>query len=106
MSLLERGPGGTIRTLRLLKVGALLLPALLFSLAAWKDRSEILAREAGDGVKLVALLNEQAEHLFSGHEIILDIVVEHMRDRGWDSIPTDLLHESYVRLLDWRVVRW
>ena len=23
---------------------------------------------------------------------------------GWQ--PTDLLHESYVRLLDWRVVRW
>ncbi len=26
------------------------------------------------------------------------------RAAGWQ--PTDLLHESYVRLLDWRVVRW
>jgi RNA polymerase sigma-70 factor (ECF subfamily) len=26
------------------------------------------------------------------------------RAGGWQ--PTDLLHESYVRLLDWRVVRW
>jgi signal transduction histidine kinase len=85
-----------IRVLRLLKIGALILPALLFTLAAWKDRSEILAREEDDGVKLVALLTEQAEHLLSGHEIILDIVVEHMRDRGWDAIPTDLLHELEV----------
>ena len=26
--------------------------------------------------------------------------------RGANWQPTDLLHESYVRLLDWRVVRW
>jgi RNA polymerase sigma-70 factor (ECF subfamily) len=26
------------------------------------------------------------------------------RAAGWQ--PTDLVHESYVRLLDWRVVRW
>ena len=82
--------------LRLLKIGALLLPALLFTLAAWRDRSDIVAREEEDGSKLVALLKEQAEHLLSGHEIILDIVVEHMRDRGWDAVPTDLLHELEV----------
>src|SRR5215472_7076159 len=93
---LERGVSGMIRMLRLLKIGAILLPALLFTLAAWRDRSDIITREEDDGVKLVALLNEQAEHLLSGHEIILDIVVEHMRDRGWDSVPTDLLHELEV----------
>jgi signal transduction histidine kinase len=92
----ERGVSGMIRMLRLLKIGAILLPALLFTLAAWRDRSDILTREEDDGVKLVALLNEQAEHLLSGHEIILDIVVEHMGDRGWDSVPTDLLHELEV----------
>ena len=92
----QRGVIGMIRMLRLLKIGAILLPALLFTLAAWRDRSDILTREEDDGVKLVALLNEQAEHLLSGHEIILDIVVEHMRDRGWDSVPTDLLHELEV----------
>ena len=90
-----------IRMLRLLKIGALILPALLFTLAAWKDRSEILAREEDDGVKLVALFGEQAEHLLSGHEILLDIVVEHMRDRGWDEVPTDLLHE--VEVIDTRL---
>jgi signal transduction histidine kinase/CheY-like chemotaxis protein len=92
----EKGHSGTIRMLRLLKIGALLLPALLFTLAAWRDRSDILMREENDGVKLVALLNEQAEHLLSGHEILLDIVVEHMRDRDWDEVPTDLLHELEV----------
>jgi signal transduction histidine kinase len=96
MTLSEKGHSGTIRMLRLLKVGALLLPALLFTLAAWRDRSDILSREEDDGVKLVALLNEQAEHLLSGHEIILDIVVEHMRDRDWNAVPTDLLHELEV----------
>ncbi len=96
MALLQQDPSGTIRMLRLLKIGALLLPALLFTLAAWRDRSDIVAREEEDGSKLVALLKEQAEHLLSGHEIILDIVVEHMRDRGWDAVPTDLLHELEV----------
>jgi signal transduction histidine kinase len=96
MALLEGDYSGAIRILRLLKIGALLLPALLFTLAAWRDRSDIVAREEDDGNKLVALLKEQAEHLLSGHEIILDIVVEHMRDRGWGAVPTDLLHELEV----------
>jgi len=94
--LLERGPSGIIRVLRLLKVVALVLPALLFTLAAWKGRSDILAQEENDGAKLVALLTEQAGRLLNDHEIILDIVVEHMRNRGWDAIPTDLLHELEV----------
>jgi RNA polymerase sigma-70 factor, ECF subfamily len=39
-------------------------------------------------------LREMARRLLAGER----------RAAGWQ--PTDLLHETYVRLLDWRVVRW
>jgi signal transduction histidine kinase len=98
MSVAENGPGGSVRLLRRLMVVALLAPAILFAAAAWKDRSAILDRAEDDGVKIVALFQEQAENLLKGHEIILDLVVDRVRDRDWDTIQssTDLLREPEV----------
>jgi hypothetical protein len=71
MRLSENGPGGTIRVLRWLAVVALLLPALLFGAAAWKDRLAILENAEDGGVKIAALFHEQAGNLFIGHEMTL-----------------------------------
>jgi RNA polymerase sigma factor (TIGR02999 family) len=37
-------------------------------------------------------------------EIAARILADERRADGWQ--PTDLVHETYLRLLDWRMVRW
>src|SRR5688572_20026590 len=37
-------------------------------------------------------------------EMARRLLLKERADMGWQ--PTDLLQEAYVRLLDWRVVRW
>jgi signal transduction histidine kinase len=71
---------------------------ILFGLAAWKDRNELITRAEGDGRKILLLFYEQAEKLFSSHDIILDMIVSRMQDRGWDTIGSagDLLRELEV----------
>jgi signal transduction histidine kinase len=95
---LQKESGETIRLLRRLIVLVLLIPVLLFAGAAWHDRSAILNTAASDGVKIVALLHEQAENLFAGHQIILDMIVSRIGDLDWDTIQSrpDLLHELEV----------
>jgi hypothetical protein len=93
----EKDPCGTIRALRWLSVIGLLFLVSLFALAAWKDRADILESAERDAGKVVALFREQAGSLFTGHEIILDMVVDRMRGRNWDTIQsTDLLHDLEV----------
>ena len=45
-----------------------------------------MAGEERDAVKLLAVFHEQADNLFKGHRIILDLVVERMRNRDWDTL--------------------
>ena len=98
MRLSENGPGGTIRVLRWLTVVALLFPALLFGAAAWKDRLTTLENAEDGGVKIAALFHEQAGNLFTGHEMILDMIVHRMQGHDWDAVGslTDLLQELEV----------
>ena len=98
MRLLEKNLGGTERMLRRLALIGLLLPVLLFAAAGWRDRSVILAEAERDGVKIVALFREQAGNLFTGHEMILDMIVDRMQGRDWDTIqsPVDILRELEV----------
>jgi hypothetical protein len=98
MRLSENGPGGTIRVLRRLTVVALLLPALLFGIAAWKDRLTILENAEDGGIKIAALFHEQAGNLFTGHKMILDMIVHRMQGHDWDTVQslTNLLQELEV----------
>ena len=98
MGLLRQRSRDTVRALRLLTLGALLVPVFIFAAAAWKDRSAILENAEKDGVKIVALFREQTDNLFSGHEIILDLAVERARGRDWEAIQSapDLLRELEV----------
>jgi hypothetical protein len=98
MRLSENGPGGTIRVLQRLTVVALLFPALLFDAAAWRDHLTILANAEDGGVKIAALFHEQAGNLFTGHEMILDMIVHRMQGHDWDTVPslTNLLQELEV----------
>jgi Cache domain len=77
-------PSGTVRVLRWVSVIGLLLPVFLLTVVAWIEHSNILTRAERDGTKIVALFREQAGNLFTGHEIILDIVANRMRDRNKD----------------------
>jgi hypothetical protein len=92
----DKDPSGTVRVLRWVAVFGLLLPVFLVAVAAWIEHSNILASAERDGTKIVALFREQAANLFSGHEIILDMVVNRMRDRNRDKQFTDVLHELEI----------
>ena len=69
----EIGSSGTIRALRILIIAAFIVPTLIFATIAWRDRQAILAGEERDAVKLLAVFHEQADNLFKGHRIILDL---------------------------------
>ena len=91
----EIGSSGTIRALRVLIIAALIIPTLIFAATAWRDRQAIVAEEEGDAVKLLAVFHEQAESLFKGHSIILDLIADRMRNRDWDTLQRspEILHE-------------
>ena len=76
----DKDPSGTVRVLRWVAVFGLLLPVFLLTAIAWMERSDTLTSSERDGTKIVALFREQAGNLFTGHEIILDLVVNRMRD--------------------------
>ncbi len=96
----DKDPSGTVRVLRWVAVLGLLLPVLLLAAIAWLERSDILTSSEREGTKIVALFREQAGNLFTGHEIILDMVVNRMRDmrhRSRSRIQfADLLRELEV----------
>jgi signal transduction histidine kinase/ActR/RegA family two-component response regulator len=98
MRFLQKDASETVRVLRRLTFLVLLIPILCFAAAAWKDRSAILQTAESDGVKIVALLHEQAENLFAGHQIILDMIVDRVKGLDWDTVQarSDLLHELEV----------
>lgn len=91
----EMDRSGTVQMLRWFTYAGLLIPILLFAGAAWKDRVAILDAAEDDGGKMVALVHEQAVNLFTGHEIILNMIVGRMRDRDWSTGEdrTAILHE-------------
>ena len=93
----DRDPSGTVRILRWVSVFGLLLPVFLLAAVAWIERSNILASAERDGTKIVALFREQAGNLFTGHEMILDMAVNRMRDRNRDKSQfADVLRELEV----------
>ena len=96
----DKDPSGTVRVLRWVAVFGLLLPAFLLAAIAWTERSNILTSAERDGTKIAALFREQAGNLFTGHEIILDMVVNRMRDMRHRSRSrlqfADLLRELEV----------
>jgi signal transduction histidine kinase/CheY-like chemotaxis protein len=91
----DANSSATVRALRGLVVATLIIPALLLGFATWRDRSTILQGAQGDALKLMAVFNEQAENLFKGHDFILDLIVNRLRDRDWDEIQAspEILHE-------------
>ncbi len=86
---------GTVKALRRLIFAALIIPALLFVAAVSWDRSIILRDAEEEALKLIAVFQGQAENLFKGHNLILDLVVARLKDQDWDKIELTpgLLHE-------------
>ena len=77
---------GTGKALRRLLLAALIIPALIFVAAVSWDRSVILRDAEVDALKLIAVFQGQAENLFKGHNIILDLIVSRLQDQDWDKI--------------------
>jgi signal transduction histidine kinase/CheY-like chemotaxis protein len=98
LDLVKGDASGTVRVLRWLTLAAFLFLVLLFAAAAWKDRLTILESAEDDGVRIAALFREQAGNLFTGHEMILDMIVDRVGGRDWDAIqsPAEILHELEV----------
>ncbi|MEA2777129.1 MAG: hypothetical protein QOF90_2535 [Acetobacteraceae bacterium] len=86
MHLIEKEPNGTVRVLHRLTVIGLLLPFLLFAVAAWKDQETLLQGAEKDSIKLLALFREQVENLFSGHQLLVDLTVARIRHMEWETI--------------------
>jgi hypothetical protein len=93
----DKDPSGTVRVLRWVSVIGLLLPVFFLAVVAWIEHSNILTSAERDGTKIVALFREQAGNLFTGHEIILDLVVNRMRDRNRDKVQfANILRELEI----------
>ena len=93
----DKDPSGTVRALRWISIIGLLLPVFLLTVVAWIEHSNILLSAERDGTKIVALFREQAGNLFTGHEIILDMAVNRMRDRNRTKPQfSNMLHELEV----------
>jgi hypothetical protein len=93
----DKDPSGTVRALRWISIIGLLLPVFLLTVVAWIEHSNILTSAERDGTKIVALFREQAGNLFTGHEIILDMAVNRMRDRNRTKPQfSNMLHELEV----------
>lgn len=93
----DRDPSGAVKVLRWVSIAGLLLPVFLLSIVAWIEYSRILTGAERDATKIVALFREQAGSLFTGHEFILDMVVNRMRDRNRDKLQfSNILRELAV----------
>lgn len=82
----ERKPNGTVHVLQRLIIAGLILPFLLFAVAAWKDHKTLLQDAEKDSIKIVALFREQVGDLFSGHQLLLDLTVARIRNMEWGTI--------------------
>jgi hypothetical protein len=93
----DKDPSGTVRVLRWVSVIGLLLPVFLLTVVAWIEHTNILTSAERDGTKIVDLFREQAGNLFTGHELILDMVVNRMQDRNKDKAQfANILRELEV----------
>ena len=99
----EQTSSGTVRTLRALIVAALVIPALLWGLAAWRDRLAILDGARADALKLMDVFNAQADALFEGHDILLDLIVQRIGERDWDEVEASPSILSELELMDKRL---
>ena len=77
---------------------AVLIPVILFCLAAWNDHRQMLLRAERDAERAVVTLEEHATKVFETQELILDRIAERVRDLDWDEISASerSVHE-YLR---------
>ena len=88
------GPAG-----RVLLLVSVLLPALLFALAAWQNRREVLREAVRRADRTAAVLHEHALKVFETHRLAIDQTNERLRAIDWEGARTDAaLHRMLARL--------
>jgi len=75
---------GTARALGILLVASLAVPALLFAVAAWQNRSLLLEEGAIRAQRTAAILEQQAAATFQLYEQVFDRVEERLAAGGAD----------------------
>ncbi|MBZ6077995.1 hybrid sensor histidine kinase/response regulator [Microvirga puerhi] len=79
---------------------AILVPLILFSLAAFDDYQQTMRRAEHEALQTVAPLEEHASSVFDAQELILDSIAERVADKDWDEISASQksLHEYLLQL--------
>jgi two-component system NtrC family sensor kinase len=94
--------GRPSRTVIMLFTAAVLVPALLFGLAAWNDYRQALQRAERDVQRTVATLAEHATKVFETQDMIFDRIAERIAGQDWDEISASEpeLHPYLKRMND------
>ena len=78
---------------------SVLLPSLLFALAGWQNRREVLREAATRVDKTVRILHEHSIKVFETHRLVVDQVNERLRTIDWtNEAEQSSLHELLRRL--------
>src|SRR5947209_271358 len=78
--------GAAVRMLRAALVAAVLVPVLLFAVAAWQSRKQELAKLDLTAQKTADMLREHALKVFETHELVLARVMDRIRGLDWGTI--------------------
>jgi two-component system NtrC family sensor kinase len=78
-------PSGVAGSVRLV-LAALLVPALLFALVAWRDRELVIRDAAKDADQSVAIFYQQARSVFAIQALAAALVDNRIRAMGWEEI--------------------
>jgi two-component system, NtrC family, sensor kinase len=83
-----------------LVLGALLLPAILFGIVAWRDRISVLHQAELALRTNVRILAEHAVNAFQALVLIGDVAGEHIQGRTWSEVSeTPSVHEFLAELI-------
>ncbi len=88
---------GSIGTILALLLAALLIPASLFGVVAWKTRTEALAQAARSADKTVTILHGHAQHIFETYELVMDRIEDRLRTESWPRLDRSADFHAFLQ---------
>ncbi|MDQ4060930.1 MAG: ATP-binding protein, partial [Pseudomonadota bacterium] len=96
-----QGRTDALGLLRALLAVSVLVPTLVFALAAWQNWQHLEQAAEDRARKTAAIIAEHTLKVFDSHEQVLDRVDERLRGMSWDAIRQSRdVHEQLRRLAD------
>jgi len=90
----------TVAALRLAVVAAIVVPVLLFGVAAWQNRLYELHEGEANARTIVRLLHEHALKVLETQELAIAQIDQHIRGMTWDEIGRSAEVHELLRSLD------